>query len=198
MRLAPRDRRALVVGALAAAAIVSCVGGVRPLQSGFQRLHARRSAAAERLARYEGLLAARGAYREALGTLETHLSAFGSRTLGADGSEAVHRLLALVERAATASRVRIARASTLAPDTLEEGVISVGAVLEAESDLAGLLTFLSALERSEKLLHVSEIRVRAVGPAGESDIVVLEFSFQVRGFVFVRRLGVADGVLSAH
>ncbi len=97
------------------------------------------------------------------------------------------QLLRLLEQAAEANAVRVLETSLLAVDSVSPRVLRIGATVECESDIAGVLGFLRSLESAERLLHVTDLHLTSVGIPGLSanDVETLKFSFDVRGFVVV-------------
>ena len=193
MKLSSRDRRALWLGALAAIAIVGYAGAVRPLLRAATALEQRKEALVELRARSEELLAAAPIYRAAAESAEVQLARLRPETLSGDPQAAVNRLLAILERAASGSSVRILRANPVPIDSAGPGLSRIGASLEGESDLAGLLLLLHSLETAGPLFHVSGLRVEAPG-GGDGEVEVLRFGFTVRAFVLagIRKKGTPE------
>lgn len=192
LKLSRRDRRALLSGVACASVVAAYALVARPLASSATELRQRHEAATEYLSRYRSILAGQVAYEVAADTARARLARLLPRTFGdARAGGAVTALLQTVERAASASLVRVVRVNPFAPDSIREGLVRIGAGVECESDFAGLLSFLATLEQDERLLHVSGLRVTSVRPAGSAPDAVetLGFSLIVSGFAVVEMLG---------
>ncbi len=188
MKLSARDRRALALGTVAAAAILVYSGLVRPIARERAELQIRREAAVQLLDRYQRLVAARDVYAWARGTADARLSQLLTGVFLAEQAEdSVSQLLRLLEQAAEANAVRVLETSLLAVDSVSPRVLRIGATVECESDIAGVLGFLRSLESAERLLHVTDLHLTSVGIPGLSanDVETLKFSFDVRAFVVV-------------
>ena len=190
MRIEARDRRAILIGVAAAAAIALYPALIRPLWRVATDLEQRSALAGEFLSRYRDVIAAGATYAVAADTADARLARLLPETFPGDAQGSVNRLLEMLERAATESNVRVTRTNPIPVDSAGPGLLQIGARLECESDLAGLLGFLRALETAGKLLHVSGLRISTVGgAAAEDEIQVLRSSFTVVAFV----LALPDG-----
>ncbi len=193
MKLAPRDRRAVLLGTIGLLVIVGYAGVVRPLRRAAAQLAGRRDVAARYLERYRGIVAAAPAYLAAADSAQLRLGRLTPETFDGDPPRASNRLLELLDDAAVGNDVRILRAGPVPADSLGEGVLRIGASLECESDLAGLLGFLRTLETAGKLLHVSGLEVSvAGGQRRESEVEVLRTALTVYGFVSTAPVPVQD------
>jgi hypothetical protein len=187
--LSYRDRRAAIIGLVGAAAILGYALIFRPLASDAADLRQRREMAEEILLRYRGTLAARGGYEFAVDSAEALLQRLAPRAFVAGRAErAVSQLVQLLERAAEGNSVSILREVPLAADSVGPSLVSVGATVEVESDLRGLLGLLRTLEATEKLLHVSQLRLSRTDE-NTGDVESLRATFAMRGFVINLREG---------
>ncbi|KPK79762.1 MAG: hypothetical protein AMS25_11460 [Gemmatimonas sp. SM23_52] len=186
MRLSRRDRRALLSGTVTVAVVVTYTGVIKPIRRVSLDLERRRDIASEFLARYRGLIAASEAYAAAADTANARLSRLLPETFVGSPQGSVNQLLEMLDRAAAANDVRIMRASPVPVDSVGSGVLRIGAALECESDLWGVLGFLRSLETAGKLFHIAGLRVAAAGGSVRGDdIEALRFGFTVRAFVLV-------------
>lgn len=184
MKFSERDRRALLAGTMAVALVLLYAGGVRPFQKIRSELIIRRDVASETLQRYRELAEARPAYAAAVDTVRLRLEELLAGVFTEDPQKATNRLVETLERASRATEVRILRAAPLPPDSAAAGMLRVGASLECESDLAGLLTLLHALEKARRIVHVSGLRIRGTaGTPSGAEIEVLRAGFTVSAFV---------------
>lgn len=199
MRLSRRDRRALLSGTVAVAVVVTYTGVAKPLRRISLDLERRRDIATEFLARYRGLVAANEAYASAADTASARLSRLLPETFVGSPQGAVNQLLEMLDRAAAGNDVRILRASPVPVDSVGSGLVRIGAALECESDLWGLLGLLRSLETAGKLLHIGGLRVAAAGGSVRGDdIETLRFGFTVRAFVLVPLDGAEDAEATAR
>lgn len=198
MTLGGRDRRALLVGAALSAVLVSFTGLAKPLWEVRSELRSRKATAAQFMARYRGILEANAAYAAVAETADARLSRLGAATYEGDPQVAGNRLLALLGDAAVGNDVRIMRASPMPADSVSPVLIRVGAALECESDMAGLLGVLSTLESSPRLLHLSGLRVNAANATSRAEIERLRFGFTVHAIVRVPGDGGRDAQATAE
>ncbi len=186
MNLAPRDRRALLVGVLSLVAILAYASIVQPMVREAADLNRRRELAVEFLSRYRSVLEARAAYESTLDTAAVRLSRLAPRAFHSRRAEAsVSQLLELLEKAAARNFVRVLRTTPAPVDSAGAGVLRISAAVESESDLTGILGLLRSLETTEKLLHVTDLRISeaGAGSASTSPVETLRFNFTVHGFV---------------
>jgi hypothetical protein len=167
--LSARDRRALWLGALLVLPALGFVFAVRPylaaLDSTRDQLAAERGAlareraavaAAERNPEYQ--LVADSLMRAAVPTLFS----------GRDDVMATAELVSYLGAVANENDVWLQNATTRPSTTTESGVRALHVALRAESDLAGLLRFLRALEQGDRLLRVERLDV-SVRPTDFTD-----------------------------
>jgi hypothetical protein len=181
--LSYRDRRAAIGGTIGVAIILGYALVLRPLGSHAADLRQRREIAQEILLRYRGTLAARGGYQLAVDSTETLLQWLAPRAFVVEQpGRAVGHLIQLLERAADGNSVSIVREVPLPADSVGLSLVSVGATVEVESDLRGVLGLLRTLETTDKLLHVSHLRLSRTDE-NTGEVERLRASFAIRGFV---------------
>jgi type II secretory pathway component PulM len=197
VKLSRRDRHALIIGAVAIAAAAGYMGLVKPLWRARADLEGRRDIAVEYLARYRGIAAEGPALVAAADTAEARLAGLAPLTYAGEPQAALASLLEHVQRVAAASGVRVLQTNPVPGDTAAVGLQRIAVGLSCESDLAGLLDLLRALETVEKLIHVSGLGVERAGEAGPEGVQVLRFELTVEGFVDPRNEKVRDAQVSA-
>ena len=184
MNLSPRDRRALLIGAAAAVSVLTYAFAVRPLTSRAGDLKERREVLVESLARYASVLAAQDAYETASDTARARLLRLAPGTFSGAPEEATASLLTLVGDLAAKNLIRVVRTIPLPPESAAGDVVAVGARVECESDLAGAVGLLRALEASNKLVHVSELELSEQRSARRVEgAQVLRIQLTVKGFL---------------
>lgn len=182
MKFSSRDRRAILLGALAAIAVGAYFGAVKPLRRASIDLARRRGTATEYLRRYQSVVGASGDYLAAAETADARLARLLPVAFSSDAHSSVNLLLEKLDRAATGNEVRVIRVTPVPQQPAGPGLVRIGAALECESDLRGLLGLLRTLETTGKLLHVSGLHVTAVGSAADGGVEVLSFRFSVTAF----------------
>lgn len=167
-RLAPRDRRALLLGGAVAAMSVGWSLGVRPLL--------RRAAELESALRHErallayetGIARAAPRYTAAFRTGAPRLMRAAPRLFGGGANGvAAAELARYIQEAARSSHVLVKRLDPATPGAAGEGLQRVPIQVSGESDLEGLLTFLYLLESEGKLVRLDDLAIRGLR-AGES------------------------------
>lgn len=164
--LAARDRRAIVLGAFVLLPAFGLAYGARPF---VRALGERRDAAGQQgdlLARERALVnrapeipAATAASRSAL---ERELP----RSIrSADAATASVRLADYVRGAARAHEVLVVQSTELPADSLVGGIEVLRLSVKVESDLAGILRFLRALETGAPRVRVTALSVERAGPS---------------------------------
>lgn len=191
MALSPSDRRALRWGAIVSiAAIVYAFGG-RPLLAWRETWEHRLGEARGLVLRYREAASATEIYRGESDSIAVLLRAVAEQSLGGRSpEEASAELLALLHATAREASVSVRRTNLLPPDSVELGFLRVGAVVEGETDVLGLLHFLRSLESGHRLLHVVDLRVSpsnaaAFGSAAGGGPEVLPFTVTAHGFWMV-------------
>ncbi len=165
-RLAPGDRRAVLLGLGVMVSAVVIIFGVRP---SYRAL----TDARERLAVERGVLARELQLLESAAVLPKHIEEALRKTAAVDLRllEAPSRILAegqltdLLESSAVLSRVLLREIESIAPARGEEpppGTETLRLSVSGESDLEGVLTFLDALESGLLLIRVTGLALEPV------------------------------------
>ena len=165
-RLAPGDRRAVLLGLGVMVSAVVIIFGVRPSYGAL-------TDARELLAVERGVLARELQLLESAAVLPKHIEEALRKTAAVDLRllEAPSRILAegqltdLLESSAVLSRVLLREIESIAPARGEEpppGTETLRLSVSGESDLEGVLTFLDALESGLLLIRVTGLALEPV------------------------------------
>lgn len=160
IRLKPRDRRALKLGALVLGPVLLFTHGVRPYLNARSNLLERLESERASYDRELRLLADSGRFpdlrRQAVEGLERQTARLFE---GPNDATAGAALAAFVETRARESEVHLESTQTLAADSVAGGLMQLRVQIQGLSDLEGTLRFLAALESGDKLVSVEELRI---------------------------------------
>lgn len=164
-----RDRRALWLGALLLLPALGFVWIVRPYLAAVENTRDQLAAERGALARERSAVAAAARNPEYQLVADSLMRAT-SPTLfsGRDDVMATAELVSYLGAVANEHDVWLQNATTRPSTTTESGVRALHVALRAESDLAGLLRFLRALEQGDRLLQVERLDV-SVRPTDFTD-----------------------------
>jgi hypothetical protein len=172
-RLAPGDRRAILLGLGVMVSAVVILFGVRPIYGDL-------TDARERLAAERGVLAREIQLIESAAVLPQHIEEALRKTAAVDLRllEAPSRILAegqltdLLESSAVLSRVLLREIESIAPARGTEpppGTETLRLSVSGESDLEGVLTFLDTMESGLLLVRVTGLALEPVLARPETD-----------------------------
>lgn len=196
-QLAPRDRRALLLGAGVMIPALSYALVVRPLRSTLADVQARIEAERSLLSRERTLLAKAPRFPIAIEEAEESARRFEERLLHASSTVlAEAELTEFLEEAAVRNRVLLEEIRSGALARGEEppaGLEVIRLHLTGESDLEGVLEFLDELEKARLVLRIRGLALdpvieRAGAGRGDSEVRepvptgVLDFRLEVDGF----------------
>ncbi len=195
-RLAPRDRRAVLVGLGMIGSAMFIVLGVRPFYGALTDAQERLIAEREVLARELQLLESAAALPKHIEEALRKTAAVDLRLLeAASGTLAEAELTRLLESSAVLSRVLLREIESVAPPRGVEpppGAETLRLSVRGESDLEGVLTFLDALESGLLLVRVTGFALEPVlarpetddGPQGEPiPTGVVEFQLIIESYL---------------
>jgi hypothetical protein len=185
LTVSARDRRALILGAVAAVALLGFNFAVRPGVAKIRQLSDTLDEERALLVRELELLAATPAYADGVEAGGERLLAAAPRLFGGDTDGLASAYLAeYVQEAAGSRRTLITRLDPGGSEPVGAGLESVSAVVHGESDLEGLLTLLYVLEGGEKLVQVSDLRIQTAraNPTLPPPMEVISFEMRVTGF----------------
>ena len=178
-RMAPRDRRALLIGGLLVVPVLFFSLVVRPMVRTVGETRERVREQRELLARERGLVAQASAYPARLRRADAALRAEAPRLFrGIDGLAAAAALEEYVSAAAERSRVSIQQSESRDGEEVGEAVRRLQVDLRGEGDLRGILSLLRALDSGARLVHVEQLAIEARAAADAP----LSFSFTAIGY----------------
>lgn len=188
--LAPRDRRALLVGGPVLAAGLAWVLGVAPALGALQRATAQLAAERDLLERETALLAAVPRFEAARAAGSAQLLQAARRLFGgADERVAGTDLAQYLQAGASASRVLLTRVDPAPPREAGPGLLALALRVQGESDLQGVLTLLYSLESGLRLVRIDDLRLQA--PRGRTAAAadapeVLHVQFTATGYMLAQ------------
>ena len=160
-----RDRRALVIGALVLAPAFGVAYGVRPFARALSERHLAAAQLRELLARERALVAEAPRIPAATAAGRAALEAELPRAIrGAAIATASVRLADYLRAAARAHEVLVVQTTELPADSLMGGIEVLRLSVKAESDLAGILRFLRAIETGAPNVRLTNVSVERAGP----------------------------------
>ena len=201
--LAPRDRRALLIGLGILLPVGAYVLGVKPYRAALEDVRDRVQAERELLARELELLEAGPGMPERMREVQAEAEVHEERLVrAASGVLAEAALTGLLEASALQSRVLLEeiRGGELGRgESPPPGLAVVRLHLRGESDLEGVMNFLDRLEKSPLLLRIRGLALEPETARAESDddgergpslpTGVVEFQMIVDGFARVEEYG---------
>ena len=190
--MSARDRRAVLLGALALLPWLLYVWGVRPYMAALS--DARDQLAAERatLGREQAAIEMARRNPQLQRVADSAMRAMRPRLFeGKDDVMASAELASYLGEVAQRARVWLQDASTRpASTTGDGGVRTLRVEIRAESDLLGTLMFLQALENGDKLIRIDRLDISRV-PRDDQDTETLAIAATIAGFA------VSDGASTA-
>jgi hypothetical protein len=179
----PRDRRAVVLGAVALLPFVLYIWAVRPYVAALNDARDQLETERATLARERAAVAAAKANPQLQHVADSAMRAMRPRLFeGRDDVMASSELAAYLGDVAENSRVWLQDAGTRPAVATADGVRNLRVELRAESDLLGTLTFIQGLERGEKLVRIDRIDISRAGRVAAEDAEVLSIAATVSGF----------------
>ncbi len=101
---------------------------------------------------------------------------------GRDDVMASAELASYLGEVAHGSRVWLQDAGTRPASPMVNGVRTLHVEIRAESDLAGMLTFIQALERGDKLIRLDRLDISRAPRSDEKDVETLSLAATISGF----------------
>jgi General secretion pathway, M protein. len=190
--MSPRDRRAVLWGAVVLLPGLIFIWAVRPYQSALS--DARDQLATERatLMRERAAIATARRNPRLQHVADSAMRAMRPRLFeGRDDVMASAELASYLGDVARKARVWLQAASTRPAVTGPEGVRTLRVEIRAESDLRGTLTFLQSLERGDKLIRIDRLDISRSPRSDEEDVETLSIAATIAGFA------VGDSVTTA-
>jgi len=179
-----RDRRAVLLGAAVLAPALLFIWGVRPFVAALRDARERLTVERETLARERAAVSAARQNPAMQHAADSAMRATLPRLFaGRDDVMASAELASYLGDVARAHKVWLQDASTRPATTADGGVRVLHVEIRAESDLQGILSFLQALSRGEKLVRVNRVDLSSQpSRIGEEDAETLALSANISGF----------------
>lgn len=182
--MTPRDRRALLLGALILAPALFYIWGVRPYIAALDDTHQQLDAERDGLARERAAIAAARKNPELQHLADSAMRAAAPRLFeGRDDVMASAELAAYLGDVARARHVWLQDASTRPAVLSPSGVRTLRVEIRAESDLQGVLSLLQVLETGPKLVRVERLDItHQPNRSEEGGAETLALSATISGF----------------
>ncbi len=182
--MSARDKRALTLGALILAPALFFIWGVKPFRSSLEESRDFLSVERAALARERAAVTAAQRNPGMQALADSLMRAMSPRLFaGRDDVMATAELVSHLGAVAREHDVWLQNATTRPATVGEAGVRTLHVALRAESDLQGLLNFLQALERGDKLVRIERLDVSVTqGPVTEDGIEPVSISASIVGY----------------
>jgi hypothetical protein len=178
-----RDRRAVVIGAVALLPGLIFIWGVRPYQAALS--DARDQLATERatLAREKAAVATARQNPQLQHVADSAMREMRPRLFeGKDDVMASAELASYVGDVARKTRVWLQDAGTRPATPAGDGVRTLRVEIRAESDMLGAMMFLQGLERGQKLVRVDRLDISRSPRADQKEAETLSIAATISGF----------------
>jgi hypothetical protein len=191
--MASRDRRAVILGAVILLPALLFIWGVRPYRAALA--DARDQLATERatLARERAAIATARRNPQLQHVADSAMRAMRPRLFeGKDDVMASAELASYLGEVASATRVWLQDASTRPSLPESDGVRTLHVDIRGESDLLGILMFLQALERGDKLVRIDRLDISRSARSENEDVETMTIAATVSGFAVKDSLATAS------
>jgi hypothetical protein len=184
--MSPKDRRAIILGAVIVLPALIFIWGVRPYRNALTNTRDELETARLALSREKAAVAAGPETPGGQQSADSALRMVGRRLFeGRDDAFASAQLAAYLGAIARRSRVLMEDASTRPSTTSPEGIRTLRVEVRAESDVQGVATFLHNLESGSKLVRVDRLEVsRVPGLEERNGFETLSIAATIAGFAF--------------
>ena len=182
--LSPSERRTIALAALVLGVPLLYLKVVRPYRESVSTVGAQLVVARQALATERATVLASAQNPFLQQAVDSAMAAMGPRLFsGRDETAAAAELSNYVKSLARGNHVLVQSSGTRPPVVSSSGLRTLRVEVRAESDLRGILSFLNALERGDRLVRIE--RMEIAHPAGveeSSDVETLTFSAVVNGY----------------
>ena len=169
--LAPRDRRAVLVGGVIAVAIVGWAGLARPFVRTVAATNATLQQERALLEREEGLIVARADRPQLEREARAQLSTVAPRFWPVSDAGIAHAALATyLQRSADSVHVLVTQVEATAPMPLPSGVAGIPLRVHGQTDFQGLVDYLTLLGTGPRLVRVTQLDVVATSSTDRSPV----------------------------
>lgn len=184
--MSPKDRRAIILGAVVVLPALVFIWGVRPYRAAMMETRDELETARLALSREKAVVAARPAAPGGQQTTDSALTMVKPRMFeGRDDAIASAQLAAYLGTVARRSRVLMQDANTRPSTSSDEGIRTLRVEVRAESDVQGVTTFLHNLESGPKLVRVDRLEIsRVPGLEDKNGYETLSVAATIAGFAF--------------
>lgn len=185
--MSPKDRRAIIVGAVVVLPALLFIYGVRPYRAALAETRDELDIARLALSREKAAVTTTRANPDAQRSADSSLMMTAPRLFeGRDDAIASAQLAAYLGNVARKSRVLMQDANTRPSSLSPEGIRTLRVEVRAESDIQGIATFLHNLEAGQKLVRIDRLEIsRVPGLEDKNGFETLSIAATVAGFAFV-------------
>lgn len=186
-RRTARERRALHLGLLVLCIWLGITLGVRPYYSGMTQMRERLARERDLLAREVQLLEDARGFTDQYDRIERAMLDEAPRLFaGPDLVAASANLASYIGGQAALHRVMVQQIDTRTSDASTEGVVALRVNIRGVSDLAGLMNFLTALERGPKLAVVEQFVIsHTLTTQGRGQVEALGIVGTIAGYALI-------------
>ena len=172
-RLKPRERRVVIGGAIVSAVALVIMGVIVPIADHWTSRENAYAASRAQWVKLSVLAASSDRLQRALDQQRVALAADENRLVeGTTPALAASTLQSMLQQYAAQSAIQLQRVDAAGePKTAKPGLLEIPVQLSGTGSLAGLVDFLSKLERGDKLLVVDEVAINAGIDNGEASIM---------------------------
>jgi type II secretory pathway component PulM len=162
-RLKPRERRVVVGGAIVSALALVIMGIIMPIADHWTARESSYAASRAQWVRLSVLAASTDRLQRALDDQKLTLAAEENRLVAATTPAlAASTLQSMLQQYAQQSAIQLQRVDAAGePKAAKPGLLEIPVQLSGTGSVAGLVDFLSKLERGDKLLVIDELAVNA-------------------------------------
>ena len=184
--MSPKDRRAIILGAVIVLPALIFIWGVRPYRAALTETRDELETARLALSREKAAVTTTSTAPGAQRLADSALIIVTPRLFeGRDDAIASAQMAAYLGSVARRSRVLMQDANTRPSTTSPEGIRTLRVEVRAESDIQGITTFLHNLESGQKLVRVDRLEIsRVPGLEDKNGFETLSIAATVSGFAF--------------
>jgi hypothetical protein len=185
--MSPKDRRAIVLGAIIVLPPLFFIWGVRPYRAALGATRDELAITRLALSREKAAVAGTGEGPNAQRSADSALMMAAPRLFeGRDDAIASAQLASYLGNIARRSRVLMQDANTRPSESSAEGIRTLKVEVRAESDIQGITTFLHNLEAGQKLVRVDRLEIsRVPGLEERNGFETLSIAATIAGFAFM-------------
>jgi hypothetical protein len=185
--MSPKDRRAIVIGAVIVLPALFFIWGVRPWRASMAQAREELEIARLALSREKAAVGTTRSSPDAQRSADSALMMTAPRLFeGRDDAIASAQLASYLGDVARKSRVLMQDANTRPSAVSPEGIRTLKVEVRAESDIQGVATFLHTLEAGQKLVRVDRLEIsRVPGLEEKNGFETLSIAATIAGFAFM-------------